>query len=322
MGDVVSDPTHPAINSVDVLDWVQIGRFSASLEDPTNACQLFKAKCSPITTTNSKVTVVDWVQAGRYAALLDPWLPVPGGTGAFAPTKAGALSKPLVAKSEELNARTINIGKAVIERGKTNCIQVLMNAQGDENALSFSVDFDTNVIQYVTNHLGSGAISSYESRAKMLVNTNGAGTGRVAFTLILPSDEVFNSGTQEVVTICFRALPGAGLEISPVALVDEPVGVLVSDTLAHAVPVSPVDGQVIVTSGDFASLESIHILEAGQVKLKFLGAPGIWDLEASADLTNWQWVGSLNNTTGELEFIDNSPPPLGQRFYRAKQKTP
>jgi len=59
--------------SVDVTDWVQVGRFAAKLDVPANGLEYQKADCAPKVTSGggSDIDVTDWTQAGRYAAGLD-----------------------------------------------------------------------------------------------------------------------------------------------------------------------------------------------------------------------------------------------------------
>jgi hypothetical protein len=58
--------------SVDVTDWVQIGRFAAGLDLVQTPLEYQKADCAPRATGgDGKIDVTDWVQAGRYAVGLD-----------------------------------------------------------------------------------------------------------------------------------------------------------------------------------------------------------------------------------------------------------
>ena len=312
-GDVTWDGNPLHLDSVDVLDWVKIGVFSAALEVPTNACHLLKAKCSPNTTVEPKVTIVDWVYAGLLAARIAPLVPVNGNS--FAPTKA--IKAEAMTKSGLTTEREIRVENMAVEHGKTNLLRILFNAQGDESGLSFSLDYDAALLQYVSSRRGSGAISSEGDFATLQPNLNGTNSGRIAFAMVLNGGQVFNAGTQEVVVVRLKAVPGTTFETTTVGLVDSPVPILAADVTGSTVPIHSADGVVVITSGSMAALESINILAGGQVQLRFLGSAGTWELQASPDLQNWQKIADLVNTTGSIEYIETNPPNGGQRFYRA-----
>ncbi|HNO84087.1 MAG TPA: hypothetical protein PKM54_05615, partial [Anaerolineales bacterium] len=78
-------------------------------------------------------------------------------TQSFNITQAGA-SPPV---------RVVAAQDATIEWGQTGVVAVQLAAQGDENAVGFSLSFDTALLVYAGASLGSGA-----SGAMLNVNTN------------------------------------------------------------------------------------------------------------------------------------------------------
>src|SRR6185369_5540991 len=91
---------------------------------------------------DGEIKLADWAQAGRYAAQLDPWIPMsdcPPVEGGFVPAgfAPAAWSPPspsaLTAFSAATPLRTLLVANGTIEQGQTNCVQVLMDAFGDEN---------------------------------------------------------------------------------------------------------------------------------------------------------------------------------------------
>src|SRR2546425_6149256 len=55
-----------------------------------------------------------------------------------------------------------------------------------------------------------------------------------------------------------------------------------------------------------------------QLKLTLMGIPaGVWELQQSPDLVQWQKISSLTNTTGAVEYTDTIPIGVNPRFYRA-----
>ena len=66
---------------VNVADWMQAGRFVASLDIVTPGSEFQRLDCAPYSTAgDGKITVADWVQVGRYAAGLNGPQPAAGPT--------------------------------------------------------------------------------------------------------------------------------------------------------------------------------------------------------------------------------------------------
>jgi len=77
---------------------------------------------------------------------------------------------------------------------------ILLVANGNENALAFTLDFDPAMLTYTGVVLGSGA-----NNAALVFNASQAGSGFLGVGLALPSDAVFTAGTQEVAKVTFTA---------------------------------------------------------------------------------------------------------------------
>ncbi|NLO31957.1 MAG: hypothetical protein GX117_01185 [Candidatus Hydrogenedentes bacterium] len=78
-GDVTPRPGGDG--NVNVADWVQAGRFVASLDIVTPGSEFQRLDCAPYSTAgDGKITVADWVQVGRYAAGLNEPQPAAGPT--------------------------------------------------------------------------------------------------------------------------------------------------------------------------------------------------------------------------------------------------
>lgn len=316
-GDVTWDGQLAHQNTVDILDWVKIGLFSAALDTPTNICQLFRAKCAPATTADGKVTIIDWVYAGRLAAQLESLQPLNPG---LAPVPAKSLARGAGEAKSAFTSRVLSIASTTMERERIQCLPVLLNAQGDENALSFSLQFDSKALEYISSQRGSGAVSSDGSHAAWQANTNNVLDGKLAFSLALPPAATLRAGTQEVATVCFRARPGSSVGISQLGLANAPVPLLAARADATSLPLASADATMVLTSGESSALDSLTVLPNGSVKLRLLAPPGVWELQASGDLHQWNKVSELENVTGLLEFIEPNPSPGQSRFYRAVKR--
>src|SRR5207248_2931227 len=112
-----------------------------------------RADCAPRSTLgNGAITVTDWVQAGRYAARLDPLVAVGGPTNDSTSFAAGLDSDPKGA-----SARRVDVTNNVLAQNQSGTVSVNLEAQGNENALGFSVSFDPSKLTYVGASLGAGA---------------------------------------------------------------------------------------------------------------------------------------------------------------------
>lgn len=129
--------------------------------------------------------------------------------------------------------RVVLIPEASIVRGQSNCLQVFIQTEGNENALGFSLCFDTNALQFVSARRGldGGAIT-------LNVNTNQVGRGRVGFAAALAFGEAFPAGNLSLVELCLRATPGTGRSTTTLSFCGAPVALEMSDVDANPLPVS------------------------------------------------------------------------------------
>ena len=76
------------------------------------------------------------------------------------------------------------------------------------------------------------------------------------------------------------------------------------------------------TNSPFA-FRAISSPAQGQLKLTMMGIPvGVWELQQSPDLVQWQKISNLTNTTGVVEYTDTIPIGANPRFYRAVMPPP
>jgi hypothetical protein len=304
-------------NTVSVTDWVRVGLFAAGLLQPTNECQRAHADCAVPkfcgTGPGTPITSSDWVQVGRFAAGLDaPYLMTdcPSNSAGDAAPKVFKIKAR--AKSEPL-PRTLSVTNATIARGTTNRLSFVLNAQGNENALGFSINFDTNLLTFISASRGADAVSA----PHFLVNTSDLPQGVVGIIFLLPTDEAFPAGARTVADFYFCAKGGSNTVTTPLVFIDSPIIGEVSDTLGDALPASFLDAVVILASDTDLVFKSLTRQSSGAVNLQMLGPAGVWEIQSSSNLLSWQPITALTNRTGKLEYLDTSVTNAGQRFYRA-----
>ncbi len=229
--------------TVSIADWVQVGRFAAVLDMTSNACEFARADCAPKPCGNGSITISDWVQAGRYAAVLDPLIATCGATApASAPSASHAVTTSAGAEATSETNRIVRAVDMTIGRGHTNSLFIVMDAQGDENALGFSLDYDTNLLSFIRASVGADA-----ANAVLNVNTNQTESGHLGIALSLSAGQVFTAGPRSIVSVSFTAAPDSATNTiaTQITFSDQPIGRETVDALAN--PLSAVYSNAVVT---------------------------------------------------------------------------
>jgi hypothetical protein len=230
--------------AVTITDWVQVGRYVARLDSPTNSSEFQRADCAPRETSgNGVLSIADWVQSGRYTAGLDPFALLGGPTG---PSSLGAGSTGLrTLPTKKSLVRKITVESAP-SQGQNGNVAVWLESQGDENAVGFSVAFDAAALNFTGAEIGEGA-----SGTTYNLNTAEAKQGRVAFAAALPTGASFAVGKQQLLKLKFTAVTSSP---SPYAITfeDQPVTREITDANATDLAAQFVSGSVLV--GNLPSL--------------------------------------------------------------------
>ncbi len=203
--DVTPRPAGKKTGIIARQDWDQVGRFAAGIDAITNTSELQRADSAPLTTFgNGKIDVFDWVQAGRFFAGLDDLVP------AAAPVTSGLLSALMPSPSSFFNtrnilqatgSRTVRITSPSLQRGQSNPLNLEFDAQGDENAIAFSLNFDPTLFMFVSASTGL-------ADAQLLVNTSQVTNGKVGIVLALSPGKAFAAGTATIALVRFQISSG------------------------------------------------------------------------------------------------------------------
>ena len=206
-------------HSLDIFDWNEVGRFVAGLDTVSNVTEFQRADCAPKSTAgDGQLKVTDWVQAGRYGAAID------------LPAVIGGPGVPVAPVTLIGGPRTINIAGGIGVKGLNFTIPVILQSQGNENAVGFSAKFDPTLLKYVSATKGSA-----DGSATLLLNTNQAAAGTVGVLLALQSGNSFTNGTQsEIAKLTFTALNTT--TNGNVFFTNGPVLLAISDPTANELP--------------------------------------------------------------------------------------
>ena len=135
-------------------------------------------------------------------------------------------------------------------QGQTGAVSVVLVAQGNENALGFTLCFDPNALAYVSASPGSGV-----SGATLIVNATKAASGQMGFALALGMDITFPGGTTTVVTVTFAASTTASRGYS-LTLTDQVVVREISDAGASPLTAEFNGGSISIPAPALAILPS------------------------------------------------------------------
>ena len=98
-------------------------------------------------------------------------------------------------------------------------VPIKLIAQGTENSVAFSLNFNPAILNDSAVTLGAGAADA----SLIIDNTNQLINGRLGLAISLPADSHFSAGTQELVRVTFRTLSVSRTAVSDVFFGDQPV---------------------------------------------------------------------------------------------------
>jgi hypothetical protein len=127
--------------------------------------------------------------------------------------------------------------------GGTATVPILLGANGNENAVGFSLSFASSLLRLRNLTLGTNAVG-----ASLLINTNQAAAGSLGVALSLPVDATFPAGTQELVEVTFDVpvLTNSKPQSALISFSDSPTVKQLSDARAHVLNANYVGGSVSI----------------------------------------------------------------------------
>ncbi len=222
--------------AVTIADWTQAGRFVSGVDSISAGSEYQRADCAPREPRgNGSLSVADWVQAGRYAAGLDPAV-APGGPTGPASTSSNATT------SAPTQSRAVRLANASLERGRNGSVTFELVAQGNENAVGFSVNFDPTQLQFVSAALGSDV-----STAMLQFNPNQAANGRIGLALALQTGQSIAAGVKNIVVVNFAVAASGSATTTTIRFGDQPVVREIVDANANVLTTTFADATVTLT---------------------------------------------------------------------------
>ena len=227
--DVSPRPNGDVNGQVTMSDWSQIGRFVAGLDSLAAGSEFQRADCAPRATLgNGQLSASDWVQAGRYAAGLDEVVGMAGPTAPSPFTTEEPLSSFASISPSLVRAESVR-NASLAAAGKDQQV-IKLTAQGGENALSFSLMFQTSQWKFL-----SAELTDETAGASLIVNRQLESAGKLGFMFAYPTGKTLSAGEIRLFTLTFAPVD-ASAESLLVAFGDLPIAREVSDVTANRLP--------------------------------------------------------------------------------------
>jgi uncharacterized protein (TIGR03437 family) len=203
--------------SLSIADWVQVGRFAAGFDNVAAGGEFQRADCAPRDTRgNGAISISDWVQAGRYAAGLDPELPAGGPTSQSAAV-SGQWS--IVSGQEAAQpTRALRIVSTALARGVQGSVVIEIDAQGNENGIGFSLNYDAAQLNFV-----NAALAPEAGAPAFNINATQAGNGRLGIALAYAAGQSIAAGKRKLFTLNFNVAANASANTTTINFSDQPV---------------------------------------------------------------------------------------------------
>ncbi len=270
--------------TVTISDWIQAGRFIVGLDAPAPGSEFQRADSAPKATLgDGKITLADWVQAGRYSIGLDTVVAAGGPTS---PVFGAVLGNVLSTDFRRVEAgtspeggtqnvfdaeRTVRTINSNFTRGQIGTIQIALDAQGNENAVSFSLQFDPKAMSFVEATAGDGA-----NGAAVIVNASQAASGRVGLAMMLPAGQQLAAGTRNLLNLRFIPNGGDGAVSTSVSFSDQMLAREVVDALATPIAqVSFVGSTVNISGKAVATVSAANYVGGEQAAESIVSAFGL-----------------------------------------------
>ncbi len=139
------------------------------------------------------------------------------------------------------NARVVRVTNASAAPGLTATLAVELVAQGNENALSFSLTFNPAVLTNPVVTAGNGAAG-----ISLQQNPNQVASGRLGIVVSLPANQSFAAGTRQLVQVAFTLPANAPIGATTIDFGSQPIGREISDPIANELTATYTPGTLTV----------------------------------------------------------------------------
>jgi hypothetical protein len=248
-------------------------------------------------------TVVRWNGANRTTTFVNATqltAQIPASDIAAAATPAITVSSPApgggVSNSVNFNvtATPTSVVRAVataITRGQSGVVPVELLSTGLENAVSFTLAFDTTQLSFVSAAGGTGVVG-----ATVNINQSLAGSGLLGVNIAQSPGTAFQTGTRQLITVTFSALQSGQLASTNITFPGSPVASEVSGVFANLLPATFTPAAVTFSQAN----NPVPSLTSLSINLTTAGSPAFSLLVNGSNFVAnsvVQWNGAARTTT-------------------------
>lgn len=169
------------------------------------------------------------------------------------PAPGGGASNP-VNFTINPNPRIVRVLPANAAAGGQIQVAVELAAQGNENALSFSLTFDPALLSNPQAALGSGA-----NNGALTVNANQAAQGRLGLIVSQPPGQVWATGARQILAVTFTAAAVTTAASATVGFGDQPATRETVGSEANALAASYRSGTITITPNPGLTLSPVAL---------------------------------------------------------------
>jgi minor extracellular serine protease Vpr len=236
-GDVAPRPNGD--NSMLSTDITQLRRFVSGLDTPNGATnEVQRIDCAPRSTSGDGViNSSDVVQGRRYVSGLDPTT-LSGGPAARPSVTESVMSTIERAYSYFFFAREVKVGEAIADRS-TATVPIEINPDGDEVAISFTLEYDATRFSNPRVLLGEAVAED----STLTVNANEK--GRIGILIDSTEPMAASVMAKQLLTVTFDVI-GEGQSKTAMSITGSLAELGVSDALGNLLAARYVDGKIVL----------------------------------------------------------------------------
>jgi hypothetical protein len=143
----------------------------------------------------------------------------------------------------------IQLGDVVVEpAGGQVSIPILVDANGYENAVGFTLSFDASKLDYESTTLGSGA-----SAGHLLLNSSESGAGRIGIAMAMDAGTTMPAGSREIVLVRFTSKASGVQNAVTIDFSDSPTVRQVAGVSANTLPANFIGGTITIPRAQYES---------------------------------------------------------------------
>jgi uncharacterized protein (TIGR03437 family) len=155
------------------------------------------------------------------------------------PAPGGGVSNSVNLNVTATPSSVVRAVNTAITRGQNGIVPVELVSTGLENAVGFTLAFDTSQLSFVSAAAGTGVVG-----AALNINSALAGSGLLVVNVAQPAGVTFQTGTRQLITVTFNALPGGQAASTNITFPGSPAPNEVAGVSANVLPATFTPGTV------------------------------------------------------------------------------